>query len=124
MLQQRSAEHRVTEFSVAGGKTTIKDPIYEALISGDNFGRLLHERPLYLKGRSVLNEQPLLYRRSIALYKTRNKIAHKGSPPEEEEYLFLSPQGARDGLTTAIDVFHWFGDPGPYVLWGRMVEYP
>jgi hypothetical protein len=123
-LSKRSAIHRVAEIPVGDGKTAIKDPIYDVLAGGENFGRLLHERPLYLMGRSLLLEDQGSYRRARALYATRNKLAHRGSTPEDENHLPISSEGARQGLDTAIEVFRWLGDAGPYVPYGCFVPFP
>ncbi len=124
VLAQRCAEHRVRGIEIAGGKEVLKDSVYEALSMGDNFSRLLHERPLYLLGRSLLIDEPDNYRQALTLYGTRNKIAHRGMSPEGEKYLPLSAEGARQGLRIAIDVFRWLGDPGPYVPWDKLVSFP
>lgn len=124
VLAQRSAEHRVRSIEIAGGKQVLKDSVYEALSVGDNFGRLLHDRPLYLLGRSLLLDEPDSYRQALTLYGTRNKIAHRGMSPEGEKYLPLSAEGARQGLKIAIDIFRWLGDPGPYVPYDKLVSFP
>ena len=69
-----SDQWRMIELKQAGGESTRKDPIYEYLIARDDFGALLHERPLYLFQRSLLVEDQDLYRTARELYRTRNKI--------------------------------------------------
>lgn len=124
VLAKRSTEHRVRGTEIAGGKEVIKDSVYDALSTGDSFSRLLHERPLYLLGRSLLIDEPENYRQALTLYATRNKIAHRGMCPEGEKYLPSSAEGARQGLKIAIDVFRWLGDHGPYVPWDTLVSFP
>lgn len=124
VLSKDSPTHRVVKIPVSGASVVAKDPVYEALANIDNFGRLLHERPLYLTGRSLLVEEQETYRRARALYATRNNLAHRGATPEDEKYLPISAEGALQGLETAIDVFRWLGDPGPYVPFKCFVEFP
>jgi hypothetical protein len=72
------ARHRAASLPVAGRKLLTKDPVADFLLQGDSFGRLLHEAPLYISGRSLLLEKPDTYREVLRLYATRNKIAHLG----------------------------------------------
>lgn len=116
-LTQLSSRHRAIRFPLAGGRETIKDPVYELLIQSDNFPRCLHEIPLYVLGRSFLDERKSEYQSALRLYTTRNKIAHQGAPPSDEKYFPLTYQGATDGLRSAISTLAWFGDPGPYFVW-------
>jgi hypothetical protein len=111
-----ASAHRFLKLPLAGGEVAHKDPVYELLSAGDNFSRLLHERPLYLAGRSLLVDAPETYRRAVQLYATRNKIAHRGTAPADEKHFALSPEGSVDGLETAVKVFRWLGDTGPYVV--------
>lgn len=124
VLVNRDISHRVQEIPGPGGLKVVKDPIYDAISAGDNFARLLHERPLYLKNRSLLEEDDKLYRRALSVYGTRNKIAHKGTPPNDPKHLPLSDSGAVEALETAIAVFRWLGDHGPYVPYQGLVAFP
>ena len=60
---------RIREFLQAGGTVVPKDPVYEALPARTEFSALLHERPLYLMGKSLLIDHPETYRRANALYR-------------------------------------------------------
>lgn len=120
-LLAKDRSHRVTTVVVSGGSTATKDPVYDALSSGDSFGRLLHERPLYLLGRSLMSDDQDLYRRALTVYKTRNKIAHKGLQPEDEAHLPFSREGALEALKVSIAVFAWFGDKRPFVPFETMI---
>lgn len=120
-LSAKGPSHRVVTTIASGGSIVTKDPVYEMLSSGDSFGRLLHERPLYLLGRSLMSDDQDLYRRALTVYKTRNKIAHKGLQPEDEAHLHLSREGALEALKVSIAVFAWFGDKGPFVPFETMI---
>jgi len=106
---------RVVEIPVSGGRNARKDPIYESL-GEDNFSRMLHERPLYLLGRSLSLEDPATFTKALKLYKTRNKLAHVGEVPLSAEAFEVSEEGARAGLQTATQVLNWLGDSGPYFV--------
>jgi len=120
ILRARGDRFRVVDLAGAKGALATKDPIYDCLRKSDNFGRLLHERPLYLLGRSLRVEDEPTYTRAIKLYATRSKLAHTGTvPPSNQATFELSEDGAREGLRTAIKIMEWFGDAGPYVAgWG------
>jgi hypothetical protein len=104
---------RVIDIPIAGGRVARKDPIYESL-GEDNFPRMLHERPLYLLGRSLMVEDAATFTNAQKLRNTRNKLAHIGEVPANTETFELSARGATAGLATAISVLKWFGDAGPY----------
>jgi hypothetical protein len=120
-LHTPTLRHRIATMPIAGGGFVHKDPVYEALSTGDNFSRLLHERPLYLSNESLLLEEPETFRLALQLYTTRNKIAHRGQPPQDAKYFAITREGSRDGLAVALEVFRWFGDPGPYCIPANMV---
>lgn len=80
---------------------------------------LLHEIPLYLSGKSLLVDNEPLYQKAIRLYKTRNRIVHRGFVPAEDTNLFnFSFSDAKIGLQTALDVCYWFGMSEVYTLPG------
>lgn len=110
------AHANVLSFPQAGGGIVRKDPIYALLADGDSFSRLLHEVPLYLLRRSLLQDNENLYRRAINLYRTRNRLSH-GRLVEagEEDLFFIDGDGALRSLAVAIEVFQWFGASG-YLL--------
>ncbi len=124
VLLKKDSRHRVVELPVAGGGVSRKDPVYDVLASGDAFSRLLHERPFYLFGRSLLIDEPDLYRRALQLYSTRNKIAHRGMPPSDEKYFALTVEDSTEGIQIAADVVRWFGDPRSYPTSLAMLKIP
>jgi hypothetical protein len=100
----------------AGGKKIKKDPIYELLTASDNFGRLLHEVPLYLLRRSLLDEDQALYSRAISLYRSRNRLSHgQAITSANDNLLQIDRAGSGRAVRTAVDIFAWFGQSGYYV---------
>ena len=118
----RATRHRFVEVANGRGDFVVKDPVWEYLASGTDFSKLLHVRPLYLMGRSILVENEALYSKALKLYATRNKIAHVGEPPTKPEYLPVNSLGAKEALRTAVDVVRWFGDCSPYYVFEGFVE--
>jgi hypothetical protein len=105
---------RVIDIPRSGGRTTQGDPVYEVLESRTKFRGLLHERPLYVTGRSLLVEQEALYQRAQRLYATRNQIAHRGEIPDAESQCFtLTRPDAVTALQTVSAIFQWFGRSAP-----------
>jgi len=93
-----------------------KDPVYALLAKGDNFACLLHEVPLYLFRRSLLQENQELYRRAVSLYRTRNRLSHgRLVEPGEEDLLLVNRDGAFRSLAVAVEVFQWFGMSGYFL---------
>jgi hypothetical protein len=87
-----------------------KDPIYRELSRSGSFTRLLHEAPLYLLRRSMLDEDQALYQSCSRLYGQRNRLGHgKARKPED---ISLDNAGSLEALTIAIDAFRWFGIDG------------
>jgi len=121
-LKAREDKHRVIDLPSGGGQRVAKDPIWEALSRGDDFSKLLHSRPLYLLGRSLLVDQEALYSKALQLYATRNKIAHRGEPPSDDKYFPTTSDGAKEALHTAVGVMRWFGDSSPYHIYEGFVE--
>ena len=116
VLVEKSERHRVISRPKAGGGSESKDPIYDGLSRRDApFKTLLHERPLYVQRRSLLQENEPLYQRAVKLYETRNKIMHLGTHDDDTKYLPISREGASAAIDTAIETLAWFGDDGPYV---------
>ncbi|NEV93044.1 hypothetical protein G3567_02640 [Psychroflexus sp. YR1-1] len=89
----------------------IKDPIFKVLTDRTDFKKLLHEIPLYLMGKSLLESDERLYADTIKLYTTRNKIVHWGAPvnPNLDKVLEISQSGAVKSVKIAIKVFEWIG---------------
>lgn len=113
----------ILNIALPGGKTGRKDPVFALLTESDNFGRLLHEAPLYLMRRSLLDELPELFRRAKSLYGTRNRLGHGQSvEPEHEHLLQLDADGAKSAVQTAVEVFDWFGIAGYHVPDHKAVE--
>lgn len=101
---EKADRHRLVEVTSKEGPVT-KDPIYEALCSGTSFKKLLHERPLYLLGHSMQIDNKELYDKALALYKTRNQIAHTGDTSGNIEF---DREGAQSAIRTAIQTLAWF----------------
>lgn len=99
------------------------DPVYEALAKDDTLARLLHEVPLYLMRRSLLQENAELYRRVVALDHARHRLSHGRINDLDGDDLFpADPEGALRSLAVALEAFDWFGIRG-YVL-PRMDQVP
>jgi hypothetical protein len=99
------------------------DPVYEVLARENTLPRLLHEAPLYLMRRSLAQENAELYRRAIALDRTRQRLSHGRADEFRDEELFaLDHEGALRSLAVALELFDWFEIRG-YVL-PRMDQVP
>jgi hypothetical protein len=116
------ASRRVHEVAVAGGRTQRLDPVFELLMQGEHFRRLVHEAPLYMLRRSLLLDDKPLFDRMMKLYKTRNRLAHGGHVEPRAEAYALTIADARDALGAAISAFFWFGERGGYVLPSGMMK--
>jgi hypothetical protein len=113
----------ILEFQQPGGKTVKKDPVFSLLTESENFGKLLHEAPLYLMRRSLLKEFPTLYAKARALYGTRNRLSHGQTvEPNNEKLLQIDQEGAISAAATAVAVFDWFGQSGYYVPDRKMID--
>jgi hypothetical protein len=116
MAKEPVSHLNIVESTQAGGQTTKRDPIFAILVDGDNFGRLLHEAPLYVLRRSLLVDQPALYQHARELYGTRNRLGHGQQITEqaqkEQNLLGVDAKGGKKAVQTAIDVFQWFGRSG------------
>jgi len=93
----------VLTMAIGGGRVERKDPIDKLLSETDNFSRLLHEIPLYLTRRSLLQENQTLYQNAMILYRTRNRLSHgQAFDAPEQNVLSLDREGAFAGLRTAL----------------------
>jgi hypothetical protein len=115
---------RAIEIPIAGGSTVRKDPVYEVLSARTEFSSLLHERPLYLMGRSLRVECPETYRRARMLYSTRNKIVHRGELSEDDmtQCFSLTHGDAWAALCCVADIFRWFGEQSIIYPDNRLVK--
>lgn len=87
------------------------DPIYEFLANRGNFGTKLVELPLYVFGKSLKDDNTLLYSSALRLYGTRNKIVHEGKPNNNlENYISLDAEGAVLSFNILVDIMKWMGD--------------
>jgi hypothetical protein len=122
IIQSEDTKDRMRIVPVPQGsnQTIIKDPIYEYLKSKTDFAQLLHERPLYLLNKSLLIDNEPLYQNARKLYRTRNKIVHRGEPSPEEEtsHFSLNQADARTAIECAIEVFKWFDEHDEYMIPG------
>lgn len=100
---------RIVNIPQGGGKTIRKDPVFEFMMEGDHFLKLIHQIPLYLIGRSLLFEKESLYQKAHKLYSTRNKIVHQGSVTPSEKTLPINRKGALEAIECAIAIMEWFG---------------
>lgn len=109
---------RVISLPQAGGTAVVKDPVYDYLSRTKEFKHWLHEIPLYLLGRSMLIEDQDLYRTALQVYKVRNDIVHHGEPDQSSnrDEFQLSNEGALKAISSALDVFKWFGEGERYPL--------
>jgi len=111
------ADLRMISIPQAGGQTSVKDPVYDYLSNKSDFAQLLHERPLYLLKRSLCVDNQQLYQTALKLYRSRNKIVHRGEPPggEQMSYFGINQPDALTAIECAIEIFKWFGEPDKYV---------
>jgi hypothetical protein len=101
----------------ARGELTVKDPVYEFLFEKSRLSERLHEVPLYLIGRSLLEEDETLYQGACRLYRTRNKIAHSGEPPLGDQGCFeINEKDAYTSVECAVQVMCWFGEEAEFPL--------
>jgi hypothetical protein len=108
---------------------TRKDPIWYVLRKREDANALLHEGALYILGRSLLADNESLYQLMERLRATRNKIVHRGEPPEpySNQYLSIDNHGSSDALNCANEVLKWLGVGNEYKLHERfcgIVERP
>jgi len=106
-----SGRFRLLDFTTDGGAKVTKDPVYDALSQRTDFGLLIHERSLYLLGRSVLADNQVLYTKAKKLYTTRNKIVHWGEPSAEHDAYLINTRDAQDAISCAAKVFEYYGSP-------------
>lgn len=101
--------HFITR-TISGNQTVRKDPIFEALRAqaNNNAKFLLHELPLYVFGRSLLQDDEVLYRQAEELRRSRNAVAHDVRG-DAQGRLPLDLSGATQAVHIAKDVFRWFG---------------
>jgi hypothetical protein len=104
---------RIVSIPQSQGRMAVKDPVYECLGSETRFRSLLHERPLYLMGRSLMIDEEALFIRLQTLYQTRNKIVHLGDA-SGVDLLSIDRKGAALALDAAVQAFKWFGKAGSY----------
>ncbi len=109
---------RIVSIPRSGNTTIKKDPIYTALSDTDKFSYLLHEMPLYLLRRSILIENEALYQKALKLYRTRNKIVHRGELPlaGENNFFKVNESDAKEALNCAKGVIKWFSITDDYII--------
>lgn len=117
-------EHlRIIQYTVRAGESGPKDPVYARLTERDPpLKERLHEIPLYLMRRSLLQDDKSLYDEAHRLQRTRNKLAHTGATTDVT--LPLNRQGALMAIDTARRVFEWFGAQGKFYVPYRGGEVP
>jgi hypothetical protein len=108
-LGDRGGRLRIVQIPQGGGEFITKDPVFEYMMEGDHFLKLIHQIPLYLIGRSMLLEKQPLYQRAHKLYGTRNKIVHQGNVGNSVKVLPIDKSGASEAIDCAINTFQWFG---------------
>lgn len=109
--QKKNSKYRLIDFLPNNEVGVVsKDPIYDFLKKYDKFALLLHEKPLYLLGKSILLDDENLYNDALKVYTTRNKIVHMGEPdPSNANVISIDLDGARMAFNTAVKVFKWMG---------------
>jgi hypothetical protein len=107
---------RVIEVAIGGGQRQRLDPIYRSLTTRGRFELLMHEVPLYVLRRSLRIENEPLSQRAVALYRTRNELAHAGEAEFGDQTLPITRAGSIAALSCAVEVFGWFGVRGNYAV--------
>lgn len=110
---------RLVTVTIQQGKTVKSDPIYLRLKGISDFKLVLHELPIYIFKRSLLEEDGRLYETANRLHKTRNNIVHQGdnpTTPKPNSCIPINRLGALEAINCAINVFKWFGVPDTYSL--------
>jgi hypothetical protein len=104
----------ILPFTTARGAVR-KDPIFDLLIRG-KFACLVHELPLYLARKSLLNDKPDLFAQAITLYGTRNHLGHgKTVSDPDRKLLPVDSEGAYSAVKIGVDVFAWYGERGYFL---------
>jgi hypothetical protein len=110
LKEPENIRYRVLRIPIGGGKFTLKDPIYDRLRERDNFSIRVHEMALYVLGRSLREDNDVLYRDALMLYRSRNKIVHSGTTEDaQEEVLPIEREGAAAALRISADCLTWLG---------------
>lgn len=124
--RKKAGESAMRFVRIRTTKTTevTKDPIFEYLIKQDNFGRLLHEIPLYVMRRSMMLEEKSLFDDCKNLYSTRNVLGHGAKSPDDKPLLTLDRAGSESALATAVRAFAWFGHSNFHVPIYDSVPFP
>ena len=124
-LVDRPERLRVTVARLPSGEEQVHDPVYNALADQDSFRSLLHERPLYLLGRSLLVEDHGMYQRLRRLYRTRNAIVHSAQA-KPDDYP-LNEDSSREAIEVVLALLRWlrlaedFSIPGRFVFLSEIV---
>lgn len=107
--------------ATSGSQTEVRDPVFERLRSNArrNIEVLLVEMPLYVWGRSLLDDDKRLYDMVIRLQDTRNALTHVGEPSDRERLITLDSQGAYLAVATADRAFWWFQEVNYFVSINR-----
>jgi hypothetical protein len=124
----QSISHRCLTIQVNQNESVIKDPVFVALRAGSGDGgsrflSLLHECPLYLLGKSLMDQHQATYSKASSLYRTRNSLAHTGTTDTGNDGLLpVSYDGAMTALETANKVLDWFGEMGTCIPNAEMID--
>lgn len=102
------------EGAIAGAERNDPVRVHLRRSARREFRVLLHELPLYLKKRSLLVENDVLYQRLIRLHGTRNDLAHTGDVSSTVERFSIDYDGTKLAVRTAISAFRWFNARGRY----------
>ena len=113
-----SKKWRVVEYKLSGGKSNRKDPIWDLLRQQEDANSLLNEAALYVLGRSLHRDNEQLFQLVTRLRSTRNKIVHRGEPPDYTSnlYLTIDAAGSSDALNCTNEVLRWLGVGEDYKL--------
>jgi hypothetical protein len=110
---QPSIAMRFVNFNTTQGQA-IKDPVYRFMVDRAKFSTWLHELPLYILTRSMLIDDQALYDQALSLSKIRNKLAHSGQVPKEDDIIPLDTFGSYEAVGIAARCLTWFGVPGEF----------
>lgn len=92
------------------------DPALRRLLRRGGLAEALKEASVYVLGRSICDEDKPLFDRALAVYRTRNKIAHLGEPPDGADTIPLERDGAYRALETARQLARWYGHADRYYV--------
>lgn len=87
------------------------DDLFNLIKKNDKFDSLLKEYPLYIRGKSLVEENKGLYDRALKLYTTRNGLVHRGdlTDKDQKKTYNLDKSGCSAAIIVAVELFRWMG---------------